>query len=433
MSIPNVIASTRNPYLLGSDKDLGRQTEYYAQESIDFIKSLGKYADNHYRIQIQKWGDQVETIECRITDSFDEQANLKRGDDWKNILFYKPVPNITVGMLAWFEKSTWLGFNTRNIASLTSSITVRRCDNVLNFTDEFNNVTPIPFVFDKYTILNSTPVEKPSQPISLINGYKNAWVQYNELTATMKTNQRFIINGQAWVVRGIDSVGRQYTDERDSVRLMSFVLTRSEEREGDDLINDIADADANVWTIEPSVTYLNGAVGDVGRLTSTLIHNGEVNTAYSVLYSSTDESVITVDENGNYNIVGEGETTILCSFEKNDKITSEITVVATAEHPTPSYNYNIVFDEIPTQIPQWESVTISAKVYHNNIELGNPIQFVVDGVPSKYYDITATTDNSITIVCNAPYTKDKLRIVARAEVDDIEVLSKIKVSLVSSF
>lgn len=433
MSIRNVIATDQKPYLLGSDKELGRQTEFYAQESIDFIKSLGRYADNHYRIQIQKWGEQVETVQCRITDSFDEQANLKRGDDWKNILFYEPVENITVGMLAWFENNTWLGFNTRNIAALTSSITVRRCDNKLNFVDEFNNVTSIPFVFDKYTILNSTPVEKPSQPISLINGYKNAWVQYNEWTATMKTNDRFIINGQAWTVRGIDSVGRQFTDQRESVRLISFVLTRSEERNGDDLVNDIADADANVWVINPSIEYLDGAVGDYGTFTSTLTHNGEVNTDYSVLYSSTDESVITVDENGNYNIVGEGEAKIICSFEKNGNITAEITVVATAEHPTPTNNYEIVFDEIPAQIPQWESITLTAYVYRDNSQIVAPVAFMLDGVPTSYYSILDVTDNSVTIECNAPYSKEKLRIVARADVDGREILNKIKVSLVSSF
>ena len=422
------------PYLRGKDSALGRQTEYFAQETLDFIKSLGAYANNNYKILIQKWGiKDAEIISCRIEDSFDEQANLKRGDDWKDILFYEPVDNITIGMLAWFEGNTWLGFNTRNIASLTSAITVRRCDNELTFVDEFNNVTRIPFVFDKYTMLNSTAIEKASEPVSLINGYKNAWVQYNEYTATLRTNDRMIINGQAFTVRGIDSVSRKTTTDRDSVRLMAFVLMRSEERDGDDLLNDIADADKNIWIVTPNILDISGGIGDVGTIETTITHNGVINTEYGVVYSSDNEQVITVDQNGNYELVGEGEALIRCSFEKNEHIESLIHVSVSGEQPAPADNYYVAFEEIPQQIAQWDSVTLTADLYLNGTKLASPVTFVVDGVPAPYYRIMNTTDNSITIKCNAPYRDGKLRVVAKAEADGTEVLTKIKLSLVSSF
>ena len=381
MSLKSLMSPTRNPYLLGSDKPIGRQTEYFAKESIDFIKSLGLYANNHYRIQIQKWGEaEPQIVECRIEDSFDEQANLKRGDDWKDILFYEPVPNITIGMLAWFENSTWLGFNTRNIASLTSSVTVRRCDSMLNFKDEFNNITSVPFVFDKYTVLNSTTIEKASQPVSLINGYKNAWAQYNEYTATLHTNDRFIINGMAWSIRGIDKVSRTHTEDRNSVRLIAFVLMRTEERDGDDLVNDIADADANIWEVATTTDSVICAVGDSGNTACNLLHNGEVNTEYSILYSSSDESVVTVDENGTYTIVGEGDAVITCAFEKNTNIYTEIAVqgVETAEA-----TYDVVFEPVEAQIAQFESKTVTAYLYRNGIATGDSVSFTLSGVPSK--------------------------------------------------
>ena len=69
MSLKDLMSPSRNPYLVQSDNQTGRQTQYFAHETLDFIKSLGKYADNHYRIEIQKWGEpQKEIVECRIED-----------------------------------------------------------------------------------------------------------------------------------------------------------------------------------------------------------------------------------------------------------------------------------------------------------------------------------------------------------------------------
>lgn len=430
MSLKNIMRQDRNPYLLGNDVPIGRQTEYFAQESIDFIKSLGKYANNNYNIEIQKWGNpEKEVISCRIEDSFDEQANLKRGDDWKDILFYEPVNDITIGMFAWFEGNTWMGFNTRNIASLTSSITVRRCDNVLNFVDEYNNVTPVPFVFDKYTILNSTTIEKASQPVSLINGYKNAWIQYNDLTATMKTNDRFIINGMAFSVRGIDKVSRQKTDERNSVHMIAFALMRTEERDGDDLVNDIADADANKWEIATGVSSITGAVGGGGRLTANMLHNGVVDNTVNILFDSTNTDVVRTGGE-HYTIVGEGEADILCRFDHNPDITATIHVTGVASTPD---TYAVAFAPIEAQIAQFESKTLEAYLVRNGEPMPYQMTFTASGVPSKYYTMSEANQNSVSIVCNAPYSKNKLTVTAKAEVDGTEYEDSISLSLVPAY
>lgn len=431
MSLKDLMYPTRNPYLMGKDKPIGRQTEYYAQESIDFIKSLGKYADNHYRIEIQKWGEtEKQIVECRIEDSFDEQANLKRGDDWKDILFYEPVENISIGMLAWFENNTWMGFNTRNIASLTSSVTVRRCDNVLNFKDEYNNITPVPFVFDKYTVLNSTTIEKASQPVSLINGYKNAWVQYNDLTATMKTNDRFIINGMAWSVRGIDKVSRQKTDDRDSVSMIAFVLMRTEERDGDDLVKDIADADANKWELTSSLRFIRGNVGDSGKIPITILHNGIVEGSYGVTYLSSDESIISVDENGRYELLAVGDAMITCAFDKNPDVVYRLPVNVLDSTITV---YKVSFEPVEAKVPQYEQRIISAYLYINGVKQNTPVTFEYSGVPSAYYAVTEVNSNNMHLWCNAPYNKGKLRITAKAEVNGTEYSEFIELTLVSVF
>lgn len=430
-SINSLRLSLSDPYLKGSDKPIGRQKEYFAKQTIDFYKANGKWANNHYKLEITPWGAELPTVyECRVEDSFDEQANTKRGDDWKDLLFYDDYPEITIGLKAQLHGCTWLGFNTRNIASLTSSVIIRRCDNVLNFVDEFGNVTAEPFVFDKYTVLNSTNITKPSDPVTLINGYKNAWIQYNELTATLQTNDRFIIQGQAFVVRGIDRYSRQTTDDRDSVKLISFVLAKTEETESDDLTNDIANATAYLWTIITDAPQISDVVGATGNVGAELYHGEVKNTEYGILYASSDDSVVSVDENGNYEILSEGSATITCTFEKNPNVTAtvEITAVETGDE-----NYRFVVNPMDITVKQYESTEFTVGFYKGAQESDIPWNFEgASGVPESYYTLTQN-GNTFTVYCKAPYSKSYLYLRFTASVDGTIYESVVAIRLASAF
>ena len=417
-----------DPYLKGSDKPVGRQKEYFAKQSIDFLQSLGQFANNHYRLNITPWNGETAVYECRVEDSFDEQANTKRGDDWKDLRFYDDYPELTIGMKAELHDCIWLGYNTRNIAGLTTSITIRRCDNVLNFVDEFGNVTSEPFVFDKYTVLNSTNIAKPADPATLINGYKNAWIQYNDITATLRTNDRFIIQGQAFVVRGVDYYSRQTTNEQNTVKLISFVLAKTEETEGDDLINNIANADAYVWTISVDAQSITGAVGQTGNVGAELFHRGLKNTEYNILYTSSDTSVVSVDAEGNYEILAEGNATISCTFSENENVTATVMVTGTDQ----AESVMLVLNPEVKRLKQHESASITAKLMQGSTELATAVTFEPSGVPSGYYTFSQT-ENTATIKCNAPYTKGNLILSAVTEYDGQLYTASMEIILASAF
>ena len=421
---------TESPYLKGSDaRPIGRQKQYFAKESIAFIQSLGEYANNHYILRMWPWNsDEMQTVPCRIEDSFDEQANTKRGDDWKDVLFYDDVPFATIGLKVELAGCIWLGYNTRNIASLTSSVTIRRCDNVLNFVDEYGNITPEPFVFDKYTVLNSTNITKPSDPATLINGYKNAWIQYNERTATLKTNDRFIIQGQAFTVRGVDQYSRQITDEKNSVKMISFVLAKTEEVEGDDLENNIANADANVWEIKTDVQNITAAVGTNAQLGAEILHNGQHTDGYKILYESSDRNVVQVNASQNrYYILGEGTATVRCTFEKNPNVYTDVTFIGVEQAED---DFFITLNPETDVIKQYESVAITATLFNGTTAMPNAVTITASGVPESYYTLTQT-DNTATIYCKAPYTKSKLTLTAIAT-ENGEVYSVSKDILLAS-
>lgn len=422
---------TESPYLKGRDaKGIGRQKQYFAKESIDFIQMLGPYANNHYILEITPWGaDAPSLYKCRVEDSFDEQANTKRGDDWKDLLFYDDYPELTIGMKVQLEGCTWLGYNTRNIAALTSAVTIRRCDNVINFVDEYGNVTPEPIVFDKYTVLNSTNITKPSDPATLINGYKNAWVQYNERTATLKTNDRFIIQGEAFVVRGVDHYSRQTTDNADTIKMISFVLAKTEEVEGDDLVNNIANATANIWAVETDSAEITAVVGASASLGAEVLHNGEKTTGYTIDYTSSDPSVVTVSDAGEYTIIGAGEATITCAFHDNKNVTSIVTVTGVEQAED---NFYITLNPETAMARQFETVEITGALYNGTTLQSDEITFTASGVPQQYY-VLSQAENIATLYAKAPYSNGKLTLTASCEKDG-EVYSKaLEIVLASAF
>ena len=332
--------------------------------------------------------------------------------------------------MAQLEGCIWLGFNTRNIAALTSAVTVRRCDNVLNFVDEFGNVTPEPIVFDKYTVLNSTNITKPSDPATLINGYKNAWAQYNERTATLKTNDRFIIQGDAFVVRGVDKYSRQTTDDNDTVKVISFVLARTEEVEGDDLVNNIANATANVWEVVADAASITGVVGTNAPLGVEILHNGEKTTDYSIQYTSSDESIVQVNPTtGQYFILGEGTATVTCTFSENPNVYTVVTFTGVAEAGD---DYFVTLNPETATIRQFETAEITGALYNGTSLQADTVTFSTSGVPSQYYTLSVD-GNVATLYCKAPYAHGKLSLTASCEKDGETYSKTLEITLASAF
>lgn len=200
-------------------------------------------------------------MNVRVTGATDPVTQEKVGDDWKRILFYNDIYHpVSVGMQYQFDNSVWLGINCENIKSLTSSITVRRCNNVLRWCSG-STILEQPACID-YSFKNPR-FDIPKNDVVTEQAYIRVYCQQNSKTETITPNQRFLFgNPNNWTpfrVLATRNFLNQETMDNTSSRLMVLEIQEYQGKsDNDDLVNGIADRYA--YTVSGSSSAVNNVV-----------------------------------------------------------------------------------------------------------------------------------------------------------------------------
>jgi hypothetical protein len=152
-----------------------------------------------------------------------------------------------VGQKYSFSDNTWIGWNIENIKTLTSSVTVRRCNNVLRWMSiSGSEIYSEPCAIE-YEI-SGTDNDVSSDNIVTPNGTIKVYVQQNSKTNTITENRRFLLgNSTNWVAYRVTGGGlrnflNSKTYDNSSSQLMMFRMETSYTNDvTDDLANGIAD------------------------------------------------------------------------------------------------------------------------------------------------------------------------------------------------
>jgi hypothetical protein len=187
------------------------------------------------------------TSHVRITSAFDPLTQTKRGDDWKRILFKDINHPVSVGMKYSFDDNIWVVINCENIKSLTSSATVRRCNNVLRWIDPSSGSFMEEECSIEYDYKN--PKDSTSTNAFIIPGaYIRIYAQLNSKTRTIQDNQRFLFgNAGNWNClkvfgNGVGNAQNLKTTDNNSAQLLTLEVGANFVNEDtDDIVNGIAD------------------------------------------------------------------------------------------------------------------------------------------------------------------------------------------------
>jgi len=185
-------------------------------------------------------------IRTRVTSCVEPLTGIKKGDDWKRILFEDIGHSVSVGMKYSFNDNIWLVTNSENIKSVTASVTVRRCSNVLRWTDTNGVVQFAECVVED--IINNPRDDIPNSNISTPGGLTKFYCQLNSITRKIKDGQRFIMgNTDNWVAYkvlggGVRNNQNLKTLDNNSSQLLTLdVITTQVNTDTDDIINGVAD------------------------------------------------------------------------------------------------------------------------------------------------------------------------------------------------
>lgn len=318
-----------------------RNYPYMNTASARHYQEYAKYASDYFNAEAQGLNpnDRTawETVTLRMADIVRaSNATQKQYDDYKTILLdrmkYAYIPRgakfVTMG-------STWLAINPENISGSDGIGLIQRCKAVWNHLDWYGNVKSEPMAVDGTEILRANAPD-PQYQMPVMKGYYNVKCQYNEDTAQIDDNTRMILGTGCYVVTGFSDFTQEFTGDYDSVRMLEFTVRKDEVNKTiDDLENHVAGGLTFTWEIVVMGTNTVKIGESVSLNVSSIRCNKPVESTdehpINYVWTSSNEDVATVDENGVVTGVSEGDCEITATLAENPNYSESVLVSVSEE------------------------------------------------------------------------------------------------------
>lgn len=417
--IDNLIKSSDLPCIGGnSPVEYGdMQTQYGAYNLRKFNEERAKYSTDYVKAQVQGLcrSDFYKyiTTKIRFADIVGKSATAtKRTDDYKEVL----IPNCNIDYLPIGAKiitmgSTWIVVNPSNISTVTATAIVARCTSSYNTYDYYGNIITEPIVVEKYSMLNNN--SDGSIHIEIAQGDFNVTCQANKYTRLLGENKRIILGTQAYSITGFTDFIQEFSGNRESCHLLTFTLRKSEPNINDDMENFIADGKPMTFNAKlTGQTKLN--TGAVSQLTPIFLKDDKETSPtaeypITFTYQSSDNSVATVDDNGQVTAISSGTAEITATLTENPLITATVEIVVSGSITS---DYTAFTGVIPTEIKQYQKVIVTACYYDDGVPTDNPLEWNLSGAKKGSYFYKIINDGkAVEIECISP-SNDKLQVTA---------------------
>lgn len=398
-----ISASAMSAYGTNNPADTGLQKQYFAAETKAFYAENAKWSSNYYKAAIQGLNYEdfyaYTDVYMRVSDVINPTTGKHLSDDWQNILIADAnIDFIPIGAHVIFGGSTWIVANPKNVAAIVGTAIIRRCNVIYNYYDYYGNIVKIPFAWHTGEELSTT--DYADDNMLLLSGYTHAAMQYNPQSALIHHNTRMVLGNQAYAVRGLVNFMREFTDDENSVHSMRFDLGRTEVSADDDFVNHIAGGLSFSWVVSIAGNPAMN-IGAEQTLTATSTRNGAVVTSteenpITYTWVSSNEEVATVMD-GVVTAISAGEATISAICDQNNNNVGTFTI---AVEEAVQGDYVAFTSNVPAEIEQYESATISAAYYVNGIITDSVVTWSFDRTDASYGKVI--TGNSVLIECVYP-------------------------------
>lgn len=226
----------------------------------------------------------------------------KTGRDFVRLIFEDINHPKLEGRYYIVDNQYYISYFDDRVVDVDANLSVRRCNEWMKIIDPMNgSIYQIPCVVD-YDM--SAPANKVTTPIITPNNHAVVKVQQNATTDRLfVTNARFILGNRPFKITGMQNATNQFIDNGIS-SLMEIDLFLDEIWDKDDIVAGIADNGAYDYSIviaDGDMELTNGAQGSIY---ADIILNGE-EVQRPIIWTTSDETVVTVDDSGQYEVVGE--------------------------------------------------------------------------------------------------------------------------------
>lgn len=382
-------------------KDGSLQHQYFQSETAAYTQKMGPYASNVYSADCQglipdnfyDW----KRVQIRSIRAAQAQTGETMPDDWQRIYIINPAnyTYIPQGAMLKYADNTWIVYKGKNMEAILGAAIVRRCNAVINVLDWYGNIVTVPMSYAKMGTLGNAPHTTENTITS--KNYMACICQLNEYSKAFHENTRIILGDTAYAMRGLDNFTREFTDDPDSAHLLTFTIERVEVQPFDNVELGVADYGGFSWNIavEWNNSMMQGMTQTIAPTSSRNNTAVEDSTEHpiSYLFESSDETVLTVDENGVVTAVGEGEADITVSLAQNPNITKTVHI----EVPAAESEYVAFTTTIPNAMHEYGTYIVSAAYFENGESTDIELQFSFSGPENGAYTVEKTNANTYKI------------------------------------
>ena len=343
----------------------------------------------------------VNNPDCWVSTVLDVTTGMvKNSDDYRSLYFKNIDHEVGRGRYFKWLDNYWIVYETTTHELETiSTCNIRRCNNWLKWLNDKGEVITYPCVIEGDLTSANAQVAKT---ITQANSHINVIVQGNKDTLSIVKNSRFIFNHNVYKFYSINNYMQvDYVDDNAPLLFMDFYLDM--EIDEDNVAENLADDLRNQYHIECNVEQLTGQIGNEGVIIPTVYRNNKTIDDVRMEFVSSDDSIITVDKDGNYLMRSNGEAVISVQIFGNEISKIDIPIIVTDVSQT---TYSIIVNPIVSKLRKGLSVTFSAKIVNNlNEEISDVITLVPSGTDNKNnYTIVDNGDNTWVLTNNLQST-----------------------------
>lgn len=339
-------------------------------------------------------------VPMSIDTAIDIGTGLKKGDDFKVFSHKNISSDLKLGLMYRTEEDYWVCINTNGYASPTNSCEVRRCNNVMKWVDPDTGCINEQWCVIDYEL--SSPRPSKDKDIIVADGHIVIIVQGNDLTRSIRKNQRFIFNGLAFKVSAFQST----LDEDNATfhsNLLYIDLYADMLQPSDDVINGIANATDYQYAIELQPDITEQIDGFEGQIVATVTCNGEV-VDRDVEWAGNE--FVTISEDGSYTLNGDvGEVAIITASLAGNPVIKDSCSVRIVD--VIDDVFDIVIDPLFTEVRQSLPQTFSVYLYKNGIRQDDDVTCDTSGLSHDYFTLYKN-GNDFTLyvedISNTPLT-----------------------------
>lgn len=328
--------------------------------------------------------DEYQKIEIHMNHVLDRSTGVKQGDDFRKLIFKDIEYFAPRGLYYQFDNNYWLTINTDEIDRTSRHTVVRRCNNFIRYRDSYDNhIVEIPCIMEYDT---SSPSPQVNNDVITPNNHAVLIVQGNEVTmGVIEDNLRLMFGGRPFKVTGFNNyLDTSLTNE---IPYLIYIDAYLDEVSPYDT-KEIAFNFPNKYTIELNKGNFENLQGFKTQL-KAIVRDRGYQVDREVQWSSSDSSIVTVDNNGNVELIGaSGEKAIITAqLGENLNITASIDIGIVA---VPEVHSQIIIEPEFGSLSQNQSIIFTANVYIDGVKQSNHVLLTPSGANINNYILEQT-------------------------------------------